>query len=77
MTFDLDLGLMVTQNVAQYPLHHVTFAATKFEVAKANSLGGDIITRNRMHIRTHTQTGGWYEINIPFFHKNDNKRKFR
>ena len=22
--FDLDLGVKVTQNVAQYPLHHVT-----------------------------------------------------
>ena len=24
MTFDLDLGVKVSQNVAQYPLHHVT-----------------------------------------------------
>ena len=31
LTFDLDVK--VTQNVAQYPLHHVTFSATKFEVA--------------------------------------------
>ena len=23
--FDLDLGAKVTQNVAQYPLHHVTY----------------------------------------------------
>ena len=30
--------------VAQYPLHHVTFAATKFEVATSNSLG-DTFTR--------------------------------
>ena len=29
--FDLDLGISVTRNVAQYPLHHVTYAATKFE----------------------------------------------
>ena len=34
MTFDLDLGIKVTQNVAQYSLHHVTYAATKFEVAR-------------------------------------------
>ena len=31
--FDLDLGLKVTQDVAQYPLHHVTYLNTKFEVA--------------------------------------------
>ena len=31
--FDLDLGVKVTQNVAQYPLHHVTYSATKFESA--------------------------------------------
>ena len=43
--FDLDLGDKVTQNVAQYPLHHVTYSATKFEVATSNCLGGDTITR--------------------------------
>ena len=43
--FDLDLRVKVTQNVAQYPLHHVTFSATKFEVAKSNRLGGDTFTR--------------------------------
>ena len=31
--FDLDLGVKVTLNVAQYPLHHVTYLSTKFEVA--------------------------------------------
>ena len=35
----------VTQNVAQYPLHHVTYSATKFEVATSNRLGGDTFTR--------------------------------
>ena len=44
--FDLDLGVKVTQNVAQYPLHHVTFSATKFEVATSKGLGGDAFTRN-------------------------------
>ena len=38
MTFDLDLGVKVTRNVAQYPLHHMTYPATKFEVATSNSL---------------------------------------
>ena len=46
MTFDLDLGDKVTQNIAQYPLHYVTYSATKFEVATSNRLGGDTITRN-------------------------------
>ena len=44
--FDLDLGVKVTQNVAQYPLNHVTYSATKFEVAASNGLGGDTFTRN-------------------------------
>ena len=43
--FDFDLGVKVTQNVAQYPLHPVTYSATKFEVATSNRLGGDTITR--------------------------------
>ena len=37
MTFDLDLWFKVTGNVAQYPLHHVTYAAAKVEVATSNS----------------------------------------
>ena len=43
LTFDL--GVKVTQNVAQYPLHHVTYSATKFGVATSNRLGGDTFTR--------------------------------
>ena len=34
--FDLDLGVKVSQNVAQYPLHHVTYLGTKFKVAMSN-----------------------------------------
>ena len=45
LTFDLDLGVKVTQNVAQYPLHHVAHPATKFEVARSNCLGVDTFTR--------------------------------
>ena len=33
MLYDLALGVKVTQNVAQYPPHHVTYAPAKFEVA--------------------------------------------
>ena len=45
LTFDLDFGVKVTQNVAQYPLHHVTYATTKFEVAMSNHLNGDTFPR--------------------------------
>ena len=34
--FDLDLGVKVTQDIAQYPLHYVTYSGTKFEVATSN-----------------------------------------
>ena len=43
---DLDLRVKVNGNVAQYPLHCVTYADTKFEVATSNGLGGDTFTRN-------------------------------
>ena len=39
LIFDLDLVVKVTPNVAQYPLHHVTYSATKFEVATLKGLG--------------------------------------
>ena len=42
--FDLDLG--DTQNVPQYPLHHVTYASAKFVVAMTNSLGNYAFTSN-------------------------------
>ena len=34
--FDLDLGVKVTRNVAQYPLHYVAYLGTKFVVASSN-----------------------------------------
>ena len=43
--FDLDLGAKVIQNVVQYPVHHVTYAAAKFEVGTSNGLGEDEFTR--------------------------------
>ena len=39
-------GVKVTQNVTQYPRHHVTYAQAKFEVATSKSLWGDAFTRN-------------------------------
>ena len=70
--FDHDVWVKVTRNVAQYHPHHVTYAATKFEVARSNGLGGDTFTKKRdgrTDARTDRKTTGrlWYEINIPFF----------
>ena len=36
--FDIDLGVKVTRNIAQFPLHKVTYASAKFEVATFNGL---------------------------------------
>ena len=43
LTFDI--GVKVTQNNAQYPLHHLTNAAAKFEVAMSNSLGSNALAK--------------------------------
>ena len=58
LTFYLILGVKVTQNVAQYPLHHVTYSTTKYKVSTSNGLGGDTFTRNVTDGRTHGQTDG-------------------
>ena len=42
----LTFGQGQTRNVAQYPLHHMTFAPAKFEAAMSNGLGGTAFTRN-------------------------------
>ena len=41
----LTFWVKVTQNLAQYRLDHVTYPATKFEVARCNRIGGDTFTR--------------------------------
>ena len=33
LPFDHDFGVRIIRYVDQYPLHHVTYSATKFEVA--------------------------------------------
>ena len=43
--FNLDLRINVTRDVAKNPLHHVSYAHAKFEVATSNGLGGDAFTR--------------------------------
>ena len=57
LIFDLDLGFKVTQNVAIYHLHHVTYSATKFEIATSNGFGGDTFTKKRDR-RTEGRTDG-------------------
>ena len=56
--FDLDLGVQVTRNVAQYPLHQVTYSATKFEVHLQEMWRTDGLTDGWTTDRL------WYEINI-------------
>ena len=34
--FDLEIGVKVTQDVAKYPLHHVTYSDTKFEISTSD-----------------------------------------
>ena len=45
---DLDLWVKVTQNVAQYHPHHVTYGPVNFEVAMSNGSGEDSFTRNTL-----------------------------
>ena len=54
----LDLGVKVTGNITQYPLPHVIYAPTKFEIATSNGLGEDTITRNLTDGRTYERTDG-------------------
>ena len=42
----MTLGHWQTWNLAQYPLHHMTYAPAKFEVVMSNSLGRNAFTRN-------------------------------
>ena len=58
LTFDLDLGVKVTRNVTQYPLHHVTYSPKKFEAATSYRLGGDTFTRNGTQAHTDGRTDG-------------------
>ena len=43
--FDLDLGIKVTQNVAQYPRHYVTYAPAKFDIPISHGWREDAFTR--------------------------------
>ena len=46
---DRDLGINVTQNVAQYNTHHVTYSPVKFVGATSNSLRGYAFTRKPLY----------------------------
>ena len=45
--FDLDPKVKVTQKVAQYPRHHVTYAPAKFDVAHP-------MVEEKMHLQANT-----------------------
>ena len=49
------IWIKVTRNFNQYPLHHVTYSATNFEVATSNALGVDTPSRNVMDGRTNSR----------------------
>ena len=49
---DLDHEVKVTQKVAQFFLHYVIYAPTKFAVAMSNGLGGNAFTRNITAVRS-------------------------
>ena len=46
-----DLEVKVTQNVAKYHPHHVTYAPANFKVAMSNGLGEDAFT-SKIHYLT-------------------------
>ena len=56
----LTFGTKFIQNVAQYPLHHVTYAPAKFEVATSNGLGGDAFTREYSEVALMEPTNAYY-----------------
>ena len=55
--FGLNLWVKVARNIAQCPLHHVTYAPTEFEVTTSKGLGGEVFTI-KFNIRPLTLTLG-------------------
>ena len=64
--FDLDFGVKVTQYVAKYPLHHVTYSDTKFEVSTSDGLGGDAFTK-KVHYLT-VDLDVWVKVTRNIYH---------
>ena len=56
LTFDYDFGVKITRNVAQCPLHLVTYELAKVEVATCKCFGGDAFRRNVTESCTHKCT---------------------
>ena len=66
---DHDLRVKVIWGVAQYPLHHVTYAPEKIEVATSNSLGGDAFTRKYIIWSLNLTLGSWsHEMSLSTFY---------
>ena len=42
--------MLITRNIAQYPLHHVTYAPAVFKVATSNGLGGDAFYKKKHYL---------------------------
>ena len=53
LTFEHDLGKVI-RNVSQHPLHHVTYAPVKLEVATSNDLVTDVLEENTL-LQGHTK----------------------
>ena len=56
--FDIDLGVKVTRNFAQYPLHHVTYAALQFEAARSFKRCRKRYIYKKRDAQMHVQTDG-------------------
>ena len=65
--FDLDLRVEVTRNVAQCPLHYVTYAPIEFEVTTPKDLEGDAFTRKfnnrRLTLTLGSRSRSWGQDN--------------
>ena len=67
MTFDFDIGVNVTRKATEDPLHHVTNAHAKFEVATPNGLGKICICKKHDERTDRQIDRPWYEISTSFF----------
>ena len=66
--FDLDLQVKVTLNVAQCPLHHVTYAPTEFEVTTSKALGGSGIYKKIQYLTFDLDLGVKVTRNVAKYH---------
>ena len=46
---ELNLGVKVNQNVAQYPPHHATYVPAKFQVARSSGLEDKHLQENTLY----------------------------